>query len=119
MELRRYISANGIDNVSDHYSELKREGGAQFIFEESHLRRLGVLLHRENNPNAALAIFRLNVREHPKAFRAYDFLANAYFRTGDLERAEATFKQSLELNPGNPYALRKLKDVDKAMKDGD
>jgi tetratricopeptide (TPR) repeat protein len=59
----------------------------------------------------ALALFRLNVAEHPKSANAYDGLGEAYLKSGDRKRAIEAYTQVLALEPDNENARHQLEDL--------
>ena len=75
---------------------------------------LGYLLLDEGRRSEAIAIFKLNVAEHPDLWAVYDSLGEAYLKNGDIELAIGNYKRSLELNPQNTNALEILKKIGKA-----
>lgn len=47
----------------------------------------------------AIAVFRLNTEEHADSFNAFDSLAEAWVRKGDLPEAIRCYEQAVQLNP--------------------
>tara|TARA_B100000678_G_scaffold60259_1_gene48725 strand:- start:4087 stop:5463 length:1377 start_codon:yes stop_codon:yes gene_type:complete len=79
---------------------------------EGRLNALGYSLLSEERYDDAIAIFKLNVEEHPVSANTYDSLAEAYMLSGDKEQAISNYQKSLDLNPGSANAkamLEKLK----------
>ena len=65
------------------------------------------LLQREKYDQGIRMLLDVIERE-PTATAAHIDLGIAYARTGDLERAEASLRRALELNPKHPVALNEL-----------
>jgi Flp pilus assembly protein TadD len=82
-------------------------------FDEYVLNRLGHDLLRDGRVDEAIAVFELNVREYPDAWRPRDSLGDAYRAAGDRERAIESYRKSVELNPASPSA-RKLEELQKS-----
>lgn len=57
----------------------------------------------------AVTIFELDVDAYPRSGDAFDSLGEAYLAKGNREKAIASYKKSLELNPVNFNAVEQLK----------
>ncbi len=75
---------------------------------ESELNAWGYKLREQGQPEQALAIFRLNVADHPGSWNAHDSLAEALEASGDRAGAITHYRQSLKLNAGNGNAVERL-----------
>ena len=53
-------------------------------------------------------IFELNVEAYPEAFNPWDSLGEAQMAAGQREKAIASYRRSLELNPDNTNAVSVL-----------
>jgi tetratricopeptide (TPR) repeat protein len=78
------------------YHRLRRSHPAE-RFDEELLNRLGYLLLREQDIDAAIAIFELNAREYPDAPNPHDSLGDGYAATGRLEEALASYRRAVQL----------------------
>jgi hypothetical protein len=92
------------------YRQAHGEGPGTQDVSESRLNRLGYQLLRADKPQAALAVFDLNVELYGSA-NTYDSLGEAQMVLGDLEASKRSYLRSLELNPGNGNAQRKLAEM--------
>ncbi len=79
---------------------------------EDLLNTLGYELLWEDKPTKAMTALRLNVEEYPAAWNPYDSLAEVYMAQGELELSIANYRRSLELNPKNANAEKKLKELE-------
>jgi glyoxylase-like metal-dependent hydrolase (beta-lactamase superfamily II) len=77
-------------------------------FAENELNRLGYELLQRGMVDEAITIFELNVTAYPNAFNTHDSLGEAYMVAGDSDRAVASYRRSLELNPDNTNAIAML-----------
>jgi hypothetical protein len=59
----------------------------------------------------AIRVFELNVRAYPSSFRGFEDLGVAFATAGDVARAAASFRRSLELNPSNVDAADALEAI--------
>ena len=64
-------------------------------------------------PDMAMQILLMNVFVHPKTAKALQSLAEGYMVTGNKELALKFFKESLSLNPDNPFANDMIKELGK------
>lgn len=68
----------------------------------------GYLLLNMKKTDEALKVFKLNTELFPDAFNTWDSLAEAYMVKGENAEAEKYYKKSLELNPDNSNAKKRL-----------
>ncbi|MGF7182899.1 tetratricopeptide repeat protein [Tunturiibacter psychrotolerans] len=59
----------------------------------------------------AIDIFKLNVKNYPDSGNTYDSLGEAYMRSGQKQLATDCYKKSLEKDPSNSNARRKLEEL--------
>ena len=90
------------------YRTLRREQPHRYDFGEGQLNALGYELLQRGRVDDAIAIFALNVEAYPEAFNTHDSLGEAYLAAGNRDRATASYKRSLELNPANSNAAEAL-----------
>lgn len=67
----------------------------------------------QNNPTDALAFFKLNVKNYPYSFNAYDSLGEAYMKLGKKQKAIKAYKKSLALNANNSNATQMIYQLSK------
>ena len=72
------------------------------------------LLEKDNQ--AAIRIFTLNTQIFAKSSNAWDSLAEAYQRAGDVKLARRYYKTSLKLDPKNDNARKSLKKLDESLR---
>ncbi|HVR35305.1 MAG TPA: amidohydrolase family protein [Methylomirabilota bacterium] len=102
------IRSEGLAAAISKYRELRANEPDQYDFGEGQLNMLGYRLLEAGRTEDAVGIFRLNVEMFPRAWNAYDSLAEAYLKQGMEEQAKRNYRRSLELNPGNEGAARAL-----------
>ena len=74
---------------------------------EGALNQLGYAL-LSSDALAAVAVFELNAELRPSSANCHDSLGEGYLKAGETDRAAASYRRSLELNPGNDNARRVL-----------
>ncbi|HZG52469.1 MAG TPA: tetratricopeptide repeat protein, partial [Pyrinomonadaceae bacterium] len=109
--LNEALTEGGVELAARRFREFKAEPVNKYAATEEPLLIAGQRLLNENKPEPALALFKLNAGEHPHSFRSYHALGEAYFRSGDKDRAVENFVKSLELNPRNYDVTERLKQV--------
>ena len=57
----------------------------------------GYLLMGQGKVDSALVVFRKNVKDYPKSWNAYDSLAEAYAKKGDVKRAIHAYTQARKM----------------------
>jgi CubicO group peptidase (beta-lactamase class C family) len=74
---------------------------------------LGFQLLLRDQKEMGLAVLEFNAAEHPRSSWVYESLAEAYFMTGQKDKAIENLKKTLEFDPKNRYAQEKLKELGK------
>jgi tetratricopeptide (TPR) repeat protein len=103
------IQKEGVDAAIARYRDLKAQPAASYDFGESELNDLGYALLRMKKIDEAVKILELNAEAYPRSANVYDSLGEAYAAQGNREKAIASYKKSLELDPGNFNAVAQLK----------
>jgi len=101
--LREWIDKKGIDVALEEFEKLKESNDDNYSVVESSINRLGYQYMSKDNLETAIALFQLNIDEHPKSFNVYDSYAEAL-----MEQSIANYQKSLELNPQNENATEML-----------
>jgi glyoxylase-like metal-dependent hydrolase (beta-lactamase superfamily II) len=77
-------------------------------FDEAELNLLGYRLLLAGRLDEAIAVLELNVEHFPGSWNVYDSLGEAVATKGDIARAIALYRRSIELNPDNANGVRAL-----------
>jgi tetratricopeptide (TPR) repeat protein len=113
-EMGEQYRQKGIDAAVRHYQDLKTkflDKGA-YDFSERSLNEFGYEILGKNDAPGAISIFQLNTQIFPASANAWDSLAEAYLKSGDVKTAKRYYEKSLKLDPKNDSAraaLQKLK----------
>jgi len=85
----------------------------QYRLPEEYLIGIGYGLLSRNKVNEAIELFSFVVEEYPNSTNAYDSLGEAYMTAGNKSLAIQNYRKSLELNPENENAKKKLEQLQK------
>lgn len=102
-EIQKVLDSEGSDAAIARYHELKKDNPEEYDFSEASINQLGYQ-YMDKNLDAALAIFKLNVEEHPESFNVYDSYGEAL-----LKAAIENYSKSVEINPANTHGIEVLK----------
>ena len=105
------LETKGIENAVGEYYKRKTSQPSEFDFGMWELNYLGNRLVELDRLEEAIEIFRLNATQFPESPRVYSELGDAHLLNGDIERATTNYRKSLELDPENRYAQRKLDEL--------
>lgn len=103
-EVEKIIDEAGIEAAVTRYRELKGSASEDYAFREADFNSLGYRLLQQEKFAEAIEIFKLNVEANPESSNAYDSLAEAYMKNGDIDLAIENYKKAVELNPDNQNA---------------
>jgi CubicO group peptidase (beta-lactamase class C family) len=109
--LQATIREKGVAAAIAQYHEVKKNKVQDYEFGERELNQLGYGLLQEGRTDDAIAIFKLNVEMFPKSSNSYDSLAEAYAAKGEKELAIKNYARSIETNPANTNAIKKLQEL--------
>lgn len=104
------LSEGGVEAMRARYQQLKGEHPSE-AFSPSMLDALGWGLFRSSNREAGVAVFELNMAEHPDAFVSHESLGWAYMQSGQADRGIELAEQWLEHNPGHELGETLLRDL--------
>ncbi|WP_298903869.1 serine hydrolase [uncultured Psychroserpens sp.] len=108
-KLKTIIDAKGASNVASAYNDLKTNKSGDYNFSERAINNLGYYYMGKKELTNALAVFKLNVDQHPESSNVYDSYAEALLENGNKEEAIVNYKKSIELDPGNTHGIEVLK----------
>ena len=85
-----------------------RADTTRFALSEREMNDLGYFYVSRGDLPRAVDVFTLNVRAFPRSANVYDSLGEAQLARGDTTLAIASYRKSLELDPGNTNATNVL-----------
>ncbi|WP_353072779.1 tetratricopeptide repeat protein [Tunturiibacter gelidoferens] len=107
---RAELGQQGFDHAEDVYAAIRKES-TDFKLDESTVNYWGYELMTDGHLPEAIDIFKLNVKNYPDSGNTYDSLGEAYMRSGQKQLAIESYNKSLEKDPSNSNATRKLKEL--------
>jgi len=111
-QFRRYIDTAGVLRAIDYFHELKKSDPATLLFTERQLNALGYEYLNKGKINDAIALFTLNVEEHPQSSNVYDSLGEGYLLKKEYKLADEYYRESLRRDPANTNAQQYLKKLE-------
>lgn len=102
------VLKKGINEVVKLYPEIHERHPDGF--NEFMLNAYTYELLRLNKIKEAIAIFELTVQSFPESFMLYNSLGEAYAKNGDKKLAIKSYEKSLQLNPNNNNAKKRIKE---------
>jgi predicted alpha/beta superfamily hydrolase len=102
--VEKAINSSGIDAGVKKFNELRNDNPSQLYFSENEFNALGYGFMGRGMPEAAVEVFKMNVRMHPESANVYDSLGEAYAVQNNRDLAIENYRKSLSLNPDNKHA---------------
>lgn len=97
----------GLEKAKIEYQKKDNQNVIEFIMRGEGLNHL-----YNGKPEIAMQIFQMNVFTHPTTAKALQSLGEGYMETGNKELALKYFKESLDINPDNPFANEMIKKLE-------
>ncbi|MFW6084517.1 MAG: amidohydrolase family protein [Gemmatimonadota bacterium] len=110
-EITAVLDAEGVEAAVAEIRRLREEPHLPDVT-EGQINTLGYRLLADDDPEAAIEVFRLNVELHPNSANAHDSLGEAYLGAGRPEAAERSYRRALELDPTMDSARRALRRIE-------
>ncbi|WP_179351836.1 serine hydrolase [Winogradskyella vidalii] len=102
-------------NTAMRYYHTHKLDTLNYSVSEGDLNVLGYQLLNEDELDAALAIFKLNIEEHPTSANPYDSYGDALLLKGDSIHALKHFKKCFEMDSTLTYAKDKSEKLEAAL----
>lgn len=95
------LAESGVPGAERKLKEMRKRRPNGPVFDESDFNALGYRLLQENKLETALYVFDKTTTLYPDSWNAWDSLGEAAAKAGQTEKAVASYRKSIELNPGN------------------
>tara|TARA_B110000116_G_scaffold140075_1_gene121437 strand:+ start:1573 stop:2253 length:681 start_codon:yes stop_codon:yes gene_type:complete len=106
-----YFITKEFDKALTAFKAIKEKDSLSQVIRESNINSLGYTFIRNNDFDAALEIFKINVVLYPNSSNVFNSLGEAYFLKKDTATAVVNFKKSLSINPENRNSKQFLKRI--------
>ena len=105
------LEERGIKAAIDEYHDRRESSPNEYNFDMWELNFLGNRLIELDRLAEAIEVLKLNTSQFPESPRVFSELGDAFQLKGDIEQAAENYRKSLELDPDNRYAQRKLEEI--------
>ncbi|WP_349273888.1 tetratricopeptide repeat protein [Pseudoalteromonas sp. BZA4] len=95
---------NGFHNFKQFNGNVLVAKDGKVLFEQS----FGYELMQMGELDAAITVFELNNQSYPESANTFDSLGEAYLAAGDKQKALASYKGALKLNPDSESAKQAI-----------
>jgi CubicO group peptidase (beta-lactamase class C family) len=104
---------NDCRNLADIKNVIKdfKNSRNSFQIRRDAINGLGFYFLLDGKNDMGLEVLKFNANEYPNESYVYESLGEAYFMTGNKELALKNFERTVELNPKNKYAVKKLNEL--------
>jgi beta-lactamase regulating signal transducer with metallopeptidase domain len=106
------IEKKGIVYGQHEFQQLVDSKSDEYYINEGEFNTLGYLYLHGGDAKKAIAVFEMNVHQHPDSWNAYDSLGEGYLAAGKIDKARALYEKSLSLNPDNENGKKMLAKMD-------
>src|SRR6056297_134232 len=113
-ELARIIDLAGPEKAKTFFEDSVINNLEEFSYGSFPLNRLG-RIYLEENIDASIAIFEINIRLFPNAWNTYDNYGEALRKKGRLEESLKSYKKSVQLYPKNLSGLNSITELEEEM----
>jgi CubicO group peptidase (beta-lactamase class C family) len=114
-EMVRLILTENVSSAMTYYHS-KKADTLKYEISEGDLNALGYQLLGEDHLDKAIAIFKLNIEEHPTSANPYDSYGDALLMQGDSVKALQNFKRCFEMDSTLLFAKDKFEKLEAALK---
>ncbi len=111
-----YLEIGNIDKAILMYKTIREKNSSSGAVQQRRINKLGYFFLNQDNIDAAIGLFKLNVEWNPLSANTYDSLAEAYMKNGQIDLAIINYEKALELNPGSNNAREMLKQLKREIK---
>ncbi len=100
--LEALFTAGKMDQIAPEAKRMVADPRYQYYPFEDRLNRAGYQLMGDDQLQPALFVFQLVTDLFPDSANAWDSLAEAHWKTGDLETARALYNKAISMDPNGP-----------------
>ena len=111
LKFAEVLQRGGIDSAVEYFHAQRKLDSSTVLFSERSMNQLGYRYLNQHQIDDALKLFGLNIEAYPRSFNVYDSYAEALMVDHQYLLARQEYERSLELNPGNDNAKKKLAEI--------
>lgn len=97
--------------ITEHFRRLSAKFGYLMMPEEDFVNNCGYKQLRLKQYDQAIALFELNIENHPTSWNAYDSMGEAYMDAGNTKLAIENYEKSITINPNNSNGKEMIKKI--------
>jgi tetratricopeptide (TPR) repeat protein len=109
--MTRALETGDLAGAMREYRSYRADPDHAYADTENELNALGYGELKQKRYNQAIALFRLNVAEHPGSANVYDSLGEALLQAGQRDAAIRQYRKSLQLDSRNENARSLLEEL--------
>ena len=114
-EMAKRILADDANSAMTYYHS-KKTDTLNYEISEGDINALGYQLIGDDHLDKAIAVFKLNIEEHPSSANPYDSYGDALLMKGDSVTALKNFKRCFEMDSTLLFAKEKFQKLEAALK---
>lgn len=114
-KLAQKIDLQGIENAKAFFEDSVVNNLKEFSYGSFPLNRLGYSYLNENNIDASIAIFEINIKLFPDSWNVYDSYGEALRKIGRHKESHDNYRKSVELNPQNQSGVNAIIELEEKL----
>jgi D-alanyl-D-alanine-carboxypeptidase/D-alanyl-D-alanine-endopeptidase len=114
-ELAQKIDLQGVENAKTYFEDVVINNLEEFSYGSFPLNRLGYSYLNENNIDASIAVFEINIKLFPDSWNVYDSYGEALRKIGRFKESHDNYRKSVELNPQNQSGLNAIIELEEKL----
>ena len=113
-ELWKKIDNEGVKSAEKFFSDSVVNNLHEFDYDEGRINLLGYN-YLDENVDASLTVFEINIRLFPDVSNPYDSYGEALRKKGQLEESLKNYRKSVELDPENQHGLNMIGELENEL----
>jgi tetratricopeptide (TPR) repeat protein len=114
-ELAQKIDQQDVETAKTFFEDSVVNNLEEFSYGSYPLNRLATSYINENNVDASIAIFEINIKLFPESWNVYDSYGEALRKIGRLQESLDNYQKSVELNPQNQSGMNAIAELEQEL----
>jgi tetratricopeptide (TPR) repeat protein len=114
-ELAQKIDQQDVEIAKTFFEDSVVNNLEEFSYGSYPLNRLATSYINENNVDASIAIFEINIKLFPESWNVYDSYGEALRKIGRLQESLENYQKSVELNPQNQSGMNAIAELEQEL----